>query len=361
VSKGSDRDAAIARLLRTAARGPLPPAAPGCVDAERLAAWTDGGLPPADAALVETHLADCARCQAILAAFASTADAAAGAAVQPASPRWRGGLVRWALPLAGAIAAGVLIWIAAPASVDPPAPVQQSAKSEPQFSVPPPAPAETPTATPAPPQESPTAAPVPPPAATPPPEPAPAPTTSSALPRNPTADPLPLAAPPPAVVVDEFGAGRVSSDASTKAVEKRATGGERVGTVGGVRGGRSADAAPPPAAMTSSVLEPSVRWRVWSDGRVERSQDGGASWQPAPIDRSIGITAGSAPDVLVCWLVGRQGAVFVTRDGGASFARVDIPNGPDLTGIQPENGLRAVATGADGSTFLTEDGGATWR
>src|SRR5688572_611726 len=40
-----------------------------CPDAEQLAAWADGAIYGADAEGIESHLADCERCQVVLAAF----------------------------------------------------------------------------------------------------------------------------------------------------------------------------------------------------------------------------------------------------------------------------------------------------
>jgi hypothetical protein len=87
-----------------------------CPDPERLAAWSEGALAPADAAALETHLADCARCQAVIASFAATdgiesstaAPAVANTGrVVPFTPRQA---MKWALPLAAGIAATFGVW-----------------------------------------------------------------------------------------------------------------------------------------------------------------------------------------------------------------------------------------------------------
>src|SRR5512138_325541 len=68
-----DRDATIDRLL--AGRATRRPGNPtdACLDAETLAAWADGALDAGALAAAEAHAADCARCQAMLAAMARTA------------------------------------------------------------------------------------------------------------------------------------------------------------------------------------------------------------------------------------------------------------------------------------------------
>ena len=50
------------------------PASPGeaCVDGETMAAWTAGALRTDEASAVENHVAGCARCRALMAAFIKT-------------------------------------------------------------------------------------------------------------------------------------------------------------------------------------------------------------------------------------------------------------------------------------------------
>jgi hypothetical protein len=88
-----------------------------CPDPEQIAAWSDGAFAPAAAAALEGHLADCSRCQALLASLAATGDlqpavAAGGAStgtgtVIPLTPRRT---MKWALPLAAGLAAMLVLW-----------------------------------------------------------------------------------------------------------------------------------------------------------------------------------------------------------------------------------------------------------
>jgi hypothetical protein len=97
-----------------------------CADAEMLAAYHQGALPPEQIASLKTHVTDCSRCQEILALLAATdelAVAPAGApcaAVAPATapkpsvrilPVRKPTLWRWVAP-AGALAAALLVWVA---------------------------------------------------------------------------------------------------------------------------------------------------------------------------------------------------------------------------------------------------------
>ncbi|HWW17017.1 MAG TPA: YCF48-related protein [Candidatus Saccharimonadales bacterium] len=93
-----------------------------CADAEMLAAYHQGALPPEQIASLKTHVTDCSRCQEILALLDAT-DELAGAPVEapraaaaPTAPAVRvlparkPTLWRWVAP-AGALAAVLLVWI----------------------------------------------------------------------------------------------------------------------------------------------------------------------------------------------------------------------------------------------------------
>jgi hypothetical protein len=97
-----------------------------CADAEMLAAYHQGALPPEQIASLKTHVTDCSRCQEILALLEVTdkatdeiavasalAPRAAGAPAKPVQilPSRRPALWRWVAP-AGALAAALLVWVA---------------------------------------------------------------------------------------------------------------------------------------------------------------------------------------------------------------------------------------------------------
>ena len=75
VKKDQQRDASIDTYLRSGLRQGQAASGSGgpCVDSETLAAWTEGALSANDADAVETHLANCASCQQLLAVFVRTA------------------------------------------------------------------------------------------------------------------------------------------------------------------------------------------------------------------------------------------------------------------------------------------------
>src|SRR5204862_5305300 len=60
--------------------------------------------------------------------------------------------------------------------------------------------------------------------------------------------------------------------------------------------------AAPPSEIVSS--NPGSRWRIIGGGAVQRSMDGGATWQVQQTGVNVALTAGDSPSPSVCWLVG---------------------------------------------------------
>ena len=354
--------------------------ATACIDAETLAAWADGGLPKAEAALVELHLADCDRCTAMLATFVRTEPP-----VQVPESLWTRWHLRWLVPIATAATVAAL-WVIVPTrepGLERALTIEVSTEST------------TPPAA--------SSAQVQPP---PPPD-----TTEQSRERSAPADTLARrqaepSAPPP--LADE------RKDASAKSAEKATanetivtsaespaveserreardadSAQERFSPLAGASpapapaGAAPAPAAPPPTATTdfqrarggaivaarpqtlSAALlqiispDPMTRWRVIGAGQVERSTDGGARWERATLPESATLTAGTSPSPSVVWLVGRTGAIYVTTDG-LRFTRVPFPDRVDFVSIQAIDSRRATVVTIDGRTMRTEDQGMTW-
>jgi hypothetical protein len=374
-----------------------------CLDAETLAAWAEGTVSGEAAAAIETHLADCARCQSMMAAFARSEPAGIAAAgragtatpgaVIPFRPR---SPIRWLVPVAaGAAAASLLIWTAWPRSSGPITPAEQTmAKAESNLE-----PAPTPMTgrtEPVAPQPGPPAT-----LASPKPrqetaadarmsrklEPAAAPTTPPKFAATPPARlPAGAAVPPPTPVAPVSARGAVvrtdtppvsqtvgadfiqtlpKSDRNAlnflvflpgtvefRALDARSSTVTGLGR-GGAAGGRSAAAA-------ERVATPTILWRVLPSGEVGKSIDGGKSWNPIVIDPPAWITNGAAPSPVVCWLVGRGGTVLLSTDG-TRFTRVTFPQTVDLRSVAAIDANQATVTTADGRVFTTSDGGKTWR
>jgi photosystem II stability/assembly factor-like uncharacterized protein len=92
---------------------------------------------------------------------------------------------------------------------------------------------------------------------------------------------------------------------------------------------------------------------------VQKTVNGGATWQRVTLPASLPIAAAAAPAPATCWLVGAGGAVFLTVDG-ETWTRVPFPETVDLTAVVADARGATVAT-ADGRRFETRDAGASWR
>jgi hypothetical protein len=360
------------------------------IDPETLAAWSDDGLPSGERTAVEVHLADCAQCRAMAAAFGRTLDAPQAARVAAAPPA--ASPAKWILPFAATflIAAGAAwnFWPRGETSDEPvqiaaSAPAQQPAAPLPAAPVDSALP--TAQAVPAPPaavENAPvksqqrkaeqrvegvpagvagaTAAAnvqgLPPPAAAPPPPP-------------PQPQPIAIAAPPPAAVAappPPIAASvqlRAMAPDRWQVIEFSSSADARFANVGAVAGGGAGrgGSARITASTSGTPTVPPVRWRATGPSAIERSLDNGATWAPVPIEGpTVVLTAGAAPTPGVCWFVGRGGAVLLSKDGGP-FKRLAFPEGVDLTAIVAASDQRATVTASDGRSFATEDGGLTWR
>ncbi len=113
----------------------------------------------------------------------------------------------------------------------------------------------------------------------------------------------------------------------------------------------------PETVIVSS--NPASRWRILQGGQVQRSADGGATWQTQTTGVSDTLSGGSSPSPSVCWLVGPRGIVLRTTDG-RSWTRIPFPEAVPLTSIRATDDQTATVTTADGRQFVTEDGGRTW-
>ncbi len=103
-------------------------------------------------------------------------------------------------------------------------------------------------------------------------------------------------------------------------------------------------------------------WRTGRAGLIEFSQDGGSSWARQPSGVLVDLLTGSAPSGSVCWIVGRAGAVLLTTDGGAHWKLVSSPLKEDLGGIRATDALHATVWNVRSTkSFTTSDGGLTWN
>ena len=106
--------------------------------------------------------------------------------------------------------------------------------------------------------------------------------------------------------------------------------------------------------------DPNVLWRLTRGGFVERSLDGGATWQGQLPDSNARLVAGSAPAAKICWLVGNNGVILRTKDG-RKWKTISPPEPADFVDVAARNAWSATLTAADGRKFSTTDGGKHWK
>jgi hypothetical protein len=409
---------ALARRLRANA------AAAACPDAETLAAYHERSLTPGEVNTWGQHIAACVSCQGILAQLEATdeirvgADQHQDAAVVvslPQSPKQqRAAHWRWLAP-AGALAAGLLVWVAV--HEKQPAKVMQPAKIEVAENRPPAAPATTA------PVESEKAEKL-----------APAPKTAATDTRAAAVDKLnnlraelapkevaalsegdfaksdrkdaesDVAAQAPKGATESVGIGGIADASKSKQTEELPTQGReatnlvqlQASTPKPVAGGPAPLAqtdsnmmkkAPPAPAAPEAALELSsglrnapafrmaksrsprpvpaprgkVIWRLGAAGLIELSTDSGLTWTPQTSGTTADLFLGSAPSEQVCWVIGIGGTILRTADGGAHWASVASPISQNLGLIRASDALHATVWDMSRRhSFQTVDGGVTW-
>ena len=337
-----DRWLRVTLEQRAAGTLPVP-----CLDAETAAAFADDTLSADERSRAEAHLADCARCQALLAALITVTPSGSERAW------WRRPAIAWLVPAAVA-ATAIVVWVNIP---------RRSEMTPPTQVVPHAAPPPTATRSAAPPQAAP-----------------PAPAEADAQARNSTIGAI-TAAPPrvagearrrsePALPSTEMSqaisapqaAPSVAADARQSAAEPAAEApiAETV-TITGMSErmlSRQLDAAPERTIVSS---DPISRWRLGAAGVVHHSRDGGRTWQTHPTGVNATLTAGASPSPAVCWVVGLKGTILISTDEGRSWQRVPFPETADLVSIRAADDRTATVTTIDAQTFTTSDRGLTWR
>lgn len=275
------------------------------VEAEVLAAWSEGRLPAREATAVEAHLSSCNVCQEVLAVFARTAPPPVASGV-----RWTNWHLRWAIPIAAA-ATVAAIWVAIPAD-------QRTAElqHDDAFSVP---------------DTAPQAAPKP---DTPGRTEAPAPVEKKqASPRRDASDPAALA-------------DRADQEKSVDKVEQRTTpqaldAKERDQDL---KAESAAAVAPAPAA--SPAAQEQSRLRV-----EER----------AGLLRQAVSAEVVSPDPLVRWRIQAPGRLERSTNAGKTWDAVTLPQPLTVTAVRALSANTAIVSTADGRQFRTDDQGKTWN
>jgi len=104
-----------------------------------------------------------------------------------------------------------------------------------------------------------------------------------------------------------------------------------------------------------------VIWRLGMAGIIEQSSDGGLTWSSQISGTTADLFLGSAPSEQVCWVIGNGGTILRTADGGAHWISVVSPISQNLYRIRASDALHATVWDASRrNSFKTDDGGVTW-
>jgi hypothetical protein len=353
VNGSREPDQAVERLLRQSFKLPQGGVTDSCLDAETLAAWLDDDLSGAALDMAQSHVANCDRCQSLIATMVRTTDQVRPALAQAAPTRRR--WIPWLFPLAAA-AAAVAVWVAVPRDSGTPVPnaVDVRQRADAQAS----APARLDRREPA--------------------------GLDKQLEGRPARAPEGLAAAREAPSTTLAKRDEASRNQAQSAQLRKDAGRLEADRLEGRLADQTAQpvavpaAAPPvtleaqkavqapsanrlagPAGIVIVSPDPSVRWRLVGSA-VERSTNGGSQWDVVFSDAAVATTAGGAPSPLVCWVVGRGGLVLLSTDG-RTFSRLAFPEVTDLSGVQATDAKSASVSTPDGRVFATADGGVTWH
>jgi len=359
-----DQEKPAANLLRQSLRD----SGDNCPGPDILAAYFERSLDKEETARYEEHLSRCVRCRGQVAAL-DRADAPGGA--QPPQPSLGLWLRDWRrlTPVAAALIVVVAVWIARRPTLKQAAePPQLVAMSQPEqaptTSVGPesprearPAPGSTPTAKPAKTGGKPLFR------DTAPPKSKEAETDSLAA--GAAASPAPA---PPATFGGHLeqdatasNAEAISPASSSVEMKNHPAAAARLSAQGPKEEARALEAVDRRSTTAMiSTPDPKVLWRIADGGFVERSQDGGASWQAQLPVAGAQPTAGSAPSETVCWLVGRGGLIALTTNA-KDWKRIPAAVPADFVAITARDDSTATVTTVDGHQFMTRDGGAHWK
>ncbi len=151
-----------------------------------------------------------------------------------------------------------------------------------------------------------------------------------------------------------FAAGAVAADSSKAKQERVATNGPQAG---------AEIVATTQEELSASFIvrtpDKSIVWRVGSAGFIERSEDGGLTWNGALPKQNARYAAGSAPSAKVCWLVGNVGVILLTQDG-ANWQTIPPPMQTNFVAVAARDAWSATVTTADGRKFTTANQGESW-
>lgn len=114
------------------------------------------------------------------------------------------------------------------------------------------------------------------------------------------------------------------------------------------------------APLSAFVPGGAAGWRYARPGFVLRTLDGGKEWNEHALPGGARLLALSAVSSSLCWAAGQEGVILRTTDG-STWQVVTSPTKSDIVSIAALDDYRATIRTSDDATYDTGDGGATWR
>jgi hypothetical protein len=117
----------------------------------------------------------------------------------------------------------------------------------------------------------------------------------------------------------------------------------------------------------SAVAQLAALWSISASGKVQRSDDGGKTWEEVRIDEGVTFRAIQAMGTEV-WAGGSGGALYHSSDGGAIWKRINLSSGGSPTTdtivaiVSPPRDLQHITVKtASGEQWTSDDGGQHWQ
>jgi hypothetical protein len=120
-------------------------------------------------------------------------------------------------------------------------------------------------------------------------------------------------------------------------------------------------------AVAGAVAQPTALWTISSGGKVQRSDDGGKTWEEVRVDDKVTFRVIQAMGQDV-WAGGSGGALYHSSDGGATWTRADLSSGGNsatetiVAIISSSRDLQNITVRTEsGEQWTTGDGGQHWQ
>jgi hypothetical protein len=198
-----------------------------------------------------------------------------------------------------------------------------------------------------------------------------------------TSETVEVTAAAPAVATDRADEAKVDANKSVNAAVATTTESEVIGSEKSKRaqlsrkkvaaaqqdaiGGLFGAGAGPDA--NSGPVAPVFQWTLSAEGAVQRSLDGGKTWQSLSLDQTVAdrttfrTLSAVGRDI---WVGGKSGSLYHSPDSGQHWARV-VPqiNGEklnsDITRVDFSDLQNGTVSTSNGQTWTTSDAGRTWE